>query len=156
MSNMNQEQGRFDQWAPKYDRSIFQRLMFGPVHEAVLEAAIAAGAAPHDVLDVGSGTGRLLELAARRWPEAQLTGIDLSEAMVAEAHRKHDIDPRFTFKQGNSSDIPLADASFDVAFSTISFHHWGDQAGGIRSIAQRISLASHSRRASRSSRLPGG
>ena len=133
---MSEERGRFDHWAPRYDRSILQRLMFGPVHDAVLNAFSAAAAPPHDVLDVGCGTGRLLESAARRWTEARLTGIDASAAMVAEAQRTHDGDPRFAFKQGNASDLPLEAASWDAAFSTISFHHWGDQVGGIRSVAR--------------------
>ena len=133
---MHHGHGRFDNWAPSYDRSILQRFMFGPVHDAVLDAFGAAGAPPRDVLDVGCGTGRLLELAARRWTKARQTGIDASEAMVAEAQRKHDGDPRFTFKHGDASELPLEPGSFDAAFSTISFHHWGDQAAGIREVAR--------------------
>ncbi len=37
------------------------------------------------VLEVGCGTGRNLILAARRWPEAQLFGLDISEAMLETA-----------------------------------------------------------------------
>ena len=129
-------QGRFDRWAPRYDRSILQKLMFGPVHDAVLSAFSTFDGVPRDILDVGCGTGRLLELAARRWSGARLTGIDASEAMVAEAQRKHDVDARFTFKLGDASSLPLQDASFDVVFSTISFHHWGDQASGVREVAR--------------------
>ena len=138
MRAMHDQHGRFDHWAHSYDRSILQRFMFGPVHDAVLNAFNAVGAPPHDVLDVGCGTGRLLESAAGRWPEARLTGIDASEAMVAEAQRKHDRDPRFTFKQGDASELPLEAFSFDAAFSTISFHHWADQAAGIRSVARVV------------------
>jgi len=128
--------GFFDHWASSYDRSIHQKVMFEPVHEAALDACSAAGASPQDVLDVGCGTGRLLESAARRWAQARLTGIDVSEAMVAEAQRKHPADARFTFKQGDASALPLEAASFDAAFSTMSFHHWDDQALGIREIAR--------------------
>ncbi|GGD28197.1 class I SAM-dependent methyltransferase [Aureimonas glaciei] len=37
------------------------------------------------VLEVGCGTGRNLILAARRYPQARLYGIDISEAMLATA-----------------------------------------------------------------------
>lgn len=136
MHNMTPEQIRFDRWAPHYDRSILQRLMFKPVHDAVLGAFDEFSASPHDVLDVGCGTGCLLESAAERWGGARLTGIDPSEAMLVEARRKHDGDARFTFKPGDASALPLESTAFDAAFSTISFHHWGDQASGIREVAR--------------------
>jgi ubiquinone/menaquinone biosynthesis C-methylase UbiE len=129
-------QGHFDRWASRYDRSIHQKLMFGPVHEAVLGAFSTFGAVPREILDVGCGTGRLLEAAGRRWREARLTGIDASEPMIAEARRKHGGDPRFTLEQGDASALPLGKASFDVVFSTMSFHHWGDQVLGIREVAR--------------------
>ena len=40
------------------------------------------------ILEVGCGTGRNLILAARRWPDARLFGLDISEAMLATARRK--------------------------------------------------------------------
>jgi SAM-dependent methyltransferase len=43
---------------------------------------------PQRLLDIGSGTGDLLEAAHRRWPGARLAGIDMSPAGVAEARRK--------------------------------------------------------------------
>jgi ubiquinone/menaquinone biosynthesis C-methylase UbiE len=110
--------------------------MFKPIHEAVLNEYGAVGGAFDDVLDVGCGTGRLLESAAQRWSGARLTGIDPSEAMVAEARRKHEGDARFTFTVAGASDLPLEPSSFDTAFSTMSFHHWGDQASGIREVAR--------------------
>jgi ubiquinone/menaquinone biosynthesis C-methylase UbiE len=126
----------FDRWASTYDRGVQQRLMFGPVHDAALDAFEAVGPAPGDVLDVGCGTGRLLESAARRFRGARLTGVDVSAAMVAAARRKHEGDARFTFEPGDASELRLDPASFDATFSTMSFHHWGDQAAGIRGIAR--------------------
>ena len=135
---MKQErgQGYFDRWAPSYDRSVCQRLIFEPVHDAALNAFSGVSAPPHDVLDVGCGTGRLLESVALRWGETRLTGIDLSEAMITEARRKHEGDARFTFKEGTASALPLESASIDAVFSTMSFHHWGDQASGICEVAR--------------------
>ncbi len=132
----NPGQGRFNRWAPSYDRSILQRLMFEPVHEAVLSAFRASSAPPHDVLDVGCGTGRLLETAAGRWDGVRFTGVDASEEMVEEARRKHEGDARFVFKQGDASALPVESDSFDAVFSTMSFHHWRDQAAGICEVAR--------------------
>jgi ubiquinone/menaquinone biosynthesis C-methylase UbiE len=132
----NPGQARFDRWASSYDRSILQRLMFEPVHDAVLSAFRASSTAPHDVLDVGCGTGRLLETAAGRWDGIRFTGIDASKEMIDEALRKHEGDARFVFKQGDASALPLESDSFDAVFSTMSFHHWRDQTAGIREVAR--------------------
>lgn len=133
-SNPGQE--KFNRWAPSYDRSILQRLMFEPVHDAVLGAFRASGAPAHDVLDVGCGTGRLLETAAGCWDGVRFTGVDASEEMVEEARRKHEGDVRFVFKQGDASALPVDSDSFDAVFSTMSFHHWRDQVAGIHEVAR--------------------
>jgi ubiquinone/menaquinone biosynthesis C-methylase UbiE len=132
----NPGQGRFNRWASSYDRTILQRLLFEPVHDAVLGAFSAEGAPPRDVLDVGCGTGRLLETCAGRWNSVHFTGIDASGEMIAEARRKHEGDARYVFEQCDASALPLESDSFDVAFSTISFHHWRDKAAGLREIAR--------------------
>ena len=132
----NPGQERFNRWAHSYDRSILQRLLFEPVHDAVLGAFSEASVPPRDVLDVGCGTGRLLEAAARRWNSARFTGVDSSAEMVTEARRKHEGDSRFVFAQGDASELPAESGSFDVIFSTLSFHHWGDQAAGVREVTR--------------------
>ncbi len=47
-----------------------------------------AGAAPRNILEVGCGTGRNLVELARRFPQAQITGVDLSATMLDLARRK--------------------------------------------------------------------
>ncbi len=134
--NADQERARFDRWAPRYDRSIGQFLLFSPTHAAVLSAAAVAGCLPRSVLDVGCGTGRLLERAAEQWKEAALVGIDASPKMIDEARTKLSIDSRFRFEVADAAALPLEPASVDLALSTVSFHHWSDQAGGVREVAR--------------------
>jgi SAM-dependent methyltransferase len=43
---------------------------------------------PHRALDIGTGTGSGAFFLADRYPGADVTGIDLSEAMIAEADNK--------------------------------------------------------------------
>jgi SAM-dependent methyltransferase len=43
---------------------------------------------PDRLLDIGSGNGELLAAAARRWPSARLSGLELSPAGVAESAQK--------------------------------------------------------------------
>jgi ubiquinone/menaquinone biosynthesis C-methylase UbiE len=132
----HRDRHHFDHWASSYDRSFLQPLLFSPTHVAVLDAATQAGAHPRDVLDLGCGTGRLLERAAQRWPDAHFVGVDLSSGMIAAARGKHTGDARFRFEVGDAAALPLEPASVDVAMSTISFHHWADQVAGIQQVAR--------------------
>lgn len=43
---------------------------------------------PQRLLDIGSGTGEFIQLASRRWPAAELLGLELSSAAVAQARAK--------------------------------------------------------------------
>ena len=47
-------------------------------------------AAPARVVDLGCGTGTLTRHARARWPEARVTGIDASDAMLARARAEPD------------------------------------------------------------------
>jgi S-adenosylmethionine-diacylgycerolhomoserine-N-methlytransferase len=60
--------------------------LFG--REAVVRLAASAHPAPARILEVGCGTGRNLAALARRFPQAQITGLDLSDAMLAIARKK--------------------------------------------------------------------
>jgi ubiquinone/menaquinone biosynthesis C-methylase UbiE len=124
---------RFDQWASSYENSWLQRVLFDRVHQATL--ALAAGIVPQpgSILDVGCGTGKLLRRAKTFWPEAQLIGVDPANSMAEMAKR---LTPNATFFTSMAEALPLEAASVDLALSTMSFHHWQDQAAGIREIAR--------------------
>lgn len=65
----------------------------------------AAGAV---VLEIGCGTGRNLVQAARRYPAAQFTGIDVSTEMLTTALgsiRRHGLDGRIRVAHGDATDF---------------------------------------------------
>lgn len=78
--------------------------------DAVLEAAgLRAG---QDVLDVACGTGIVARHAAERvGADGHVTGLDLSDAMLAVASR---LRPDLTWQQGDAAALPFADDSFDA------------------------------------------
>lgn len=49
---------------------------------------VAAHCQPQNILEVGCGTGKNLARLRQLFPTARLTGLDLSEAMLAQARRK--------------------------------------------------------------------
>jgi len=131
---MSDDVQRFDRWSKTYEDCWGQRFFDG-VHELMLDLVTAAAPAlrPSAILDVGCGTGRLLRKAAARWPAAQLMGVDPAQGMVEVARG---LTPSARFQQAFAESLPLADAGVDLAFSSISMHHWRDASLGVREVAR--------------------
>ena len=75
------------------------------------------------VLDLGCGTGLELEEYFRLNPEAYVTGIDLSDAMLLALERKFP-DKRIRLIRDSYFDVPLEGNSYDAAVSVESLHHF--------------------------------
>jgi SAM-dependent methyltransferase len=89
----------------------------GPEALLPLEAALdRLSVAPRRVLDVGTGTGKAARVAARRFPEAEVVGVDLSPGMIEEARRvlPEDLAPRVRYEVADASALPFDAASFDL------------------------------------------
>src|SRR5512132_3409560 len=121
---------RFDAWSERYDRSWLQRAFFGPVHAHVVAVANQAVPQARTVLDVGCGTGRLLERLAQAYPTARLAGVDAALGMALVAARRH----RIAAVVGVAEHLPFRTGSVELLVSTISFHHWGDQRRGLAEV----------------------
>lgn len=130
----------FEHWSSTYEDSWMQRAFFDPAHRDVLALGASVANQPTYILDVGCGTGKLLRKAGARWPEARLIGVDPASGMIEAAKR---LTPNATYYVGSAEALPLADASVDLAVSTLSFHHWHDQAAGVREIARVLRPGGH-------------
>lgn len=102
---------QFDAMAPVWD-SMRMEDTFAPY-----EAGLAAlEQPPGRVLDLGTGTGAGALTLARRFPEARIVGVDLSDAMLEQARRNTppELQERVTFERGDASALRFEDASFDL------------------------------------------
>lgn len=89
------------------------------------------------LLDVGTGPGWLLLKLHQTSPNIQLTGMDISSAMVDEARKNISsagLADKIEIKEGNASMIPFADNLFDVVVSTGSLHHWKKPMEGLNEV----------------------
>jgi ubiquinone/menaquinone biosynthesis C-methylase UbiE len=73
------------------------------------------------ILDLGCGTGRYSNALADYF-EANVIGIDPSEKMLAQARRK--ASERVRYYRASGESIPLRDASVDMVFISMAFHHF--------------------------------
>jgi ubiquinone/menaquinone biosynthesis C-methylase UbiE len=76
------------------------------------------------ILDLGCGTGRFSEALAMHF-DAEVIGVDPSTKMLDQARTKL-LDPRVRYEPGCGEAIPLPDDSVDLAFMSMSFHHFED------------------------------
>ena len=126
---------RFDEWSTTYDRGPGQ-LFFGRIHRPVVTAVCSGRVLPRRVVDLGCGTGRLLEALLPRLAGAELVGIDPSQGMIAVARTRFAAEPRVRLEVATADHLPLADASADVATTTMSFHHWEEQGTALREVVR--------------------
>ena len=75
------------------------------------------------VLDLGCGTGLELEEYFRLNPDASVTGIDLSDAMLNALKGKFP-GRKLTLVQGSYFDVPFGENTYDAAVSVESLHHF--------------------------------
>jgi len=70
------------------------------------------------VLDLGCGTGYFAEALQQKFPQAEVLGLDLAEGMLQFARARHL--SRFNWLCGDAEQLPLADESIDVIFSSLA------------------------------------
>lgn len=86
-----------------------------------VDAGAAATRSPLRILDFGTGVGGSIPWFARYFPDAALTGVDVSQRSLDIARgRFPDI---ATFVGFDGTTLPFAAAQFDIAFAAGVFHH---------------------------------
>jgi ubiquinone/menaquinone biosynthesis C-methylase UbiE len=125
----------FDRWAKRYDHSWLQPVLFGPVQRSVVAALVHQLPATAAVLDIGCGTGQLLDRFRVALPGATLIGIDRSGGMVAAARR---LRPHLNIERAAAEAVPHPDSSFDAVVTTLSFHHWSDRPAALAEVRRAL------------------
>ncbi len=115
--------------------------LFG--RSAIIEEAARFAPQPARILEIGCGTGRNLVLLASRFPQAEITGLDLSEAMLDLSRAKTAHLPRPVRLLHRAYDAPLGE-SFDLvlfSYALTMFNPGYDVA--IRAAAADLALGGH-------------
>jgi ubiquinone/menaquinone biosynthesis C-methylase UbiE len=102
---------QFDALAPVWDSMRMDDTL------APYEAALGAiERAPARILDVGTGTGAGALRLAQRFPEAEIVGVDLSDAMLERArdNTPAELRERVSWQRADASALPFGDGSFDL------------------------------------------
>lgn len=131
----------FDRAAASYDEAgVLQR----EIGARLLEHLEPIRIEPGRILDLGCGTGSHLGALARRYPGAQVIGIDFSAAMLARARSRAPWWRRFARRgpgliRADAERLPIASNSADFAFSNLALH-WCDPRAFFAESARALSV----------------
>ena len=77
------------------------------------------------VLDLGTGTGLLAIELAKKIPDVEVIGLDLSDVALEVARKNlQEIEQplKVSFKNGDAEDMPFEDGTFDLVVSSNTLH----------------------------------
>ena len=116
-----QKENFFNLWASYYD-CFFTTVFYQAIHRRLLEyVELKENAA---VLDLGCGTGKLMNRLASKFSTVKGIGLDLSPSMLREARVWNKYHKRLIFVLGKAESLWFADVQFDAALCTMSFLHY--------------------------------
>jgi len=89
------------------------------------------------VLEVGCGPGALLAALSRKYPTVNMTGVDVStDRLLAAADSV--TSSLATFVCADAADLPLADASFEIAFTRFLLEYVPDKPRVVAEMARVV------------------
>jgi SAM-dependent methyltransferase len=97
--------------------------LFAPFVSVILNAAPATA---HSILDIGCGAGAVSLALAARNPDAQITGVDISEPLVSAAGHRAAAIPNVTFELGDAQRHPFRPTTFDATVSRFGVMFFDD------------------------------
>lgn len=98
-------------------------------------------ASDHRVLDVGCGSGSAIREASKRASRGHVTGIDVSDAMVASArrHNRRGISQkRISIRKVSDGDLGVETSSIDRILSVHSIYFWRDPIRTVSELANAL------------------
>jgi 2-polyprenyl-3-methyl-5-hydroxy-6-metoxy-1,4-benzoquinol methylase len=111
----------YAEMAQSYDRA--HGLIHRVIHKWMEKNLPAASDAPLQILDAGAGTGATLKFLAARYPNAELTGLDLSPTMLE--HAAHSV-PQAHLKLCDLAYEELPPEHYDIVVSMRVLHELND------------------------------
>lgn len=125
----------FSRAAAAYDKSAdLQRSMADHLLNQACESF--ASSPPSSVLEVGCGTGYSQPALSQAFPAATLLAMDIAQGMLQATRQRPGAEQSLPIC-GDMEDLPLADASVDCVFSSLSIQ-WSDNPGALMRELARV------------------
>ena len=140
--------GMFTRIAGMYDRlNRAQSLGLDVVWRKRALACLArTSPSPRRVLDLATGTADFAIACARRFPDAHVTGVDLTPAMLEVGRRKVEaagLSGRIVLEEGDACALACAEGSFDAVLCAFGFRNFPDRMRALREVARVLKPGGH-------------
>lgn len=121
--------GIWDFWADRYEKLWVQKYSLSPTRRRIvnkLKKIITDYSIKYRILDSGCGTGQLLRDIQGEFTgfNIELTGIDFSSEMIAEAGRKSE---NINYTICNIEEFTMNEKSYDIIVCSHSFPYYKDK-----------------------------
>jgi ubiquinone/menaquinone biosynthesis C-methylase UbiE len=109
-------------WALPFYDPVVSLIGANPTRRVLIDQAdLGRG---QQVLEIGCGTGSLVTLLKRLYPDVEVVGLDPDPKALARAAQKAErAAVSVRFDRGFSDELPYRDRSFDRVLSSFMFHH---------------------------------
>ena len=88
------------------------------------EVGLAEGLTPKRIIEVGCGTAELTCALARRFPSAEVVGLDIDPEILAIARKKVEREHlNVQLVPASAESMPFPDGHFDLVVSSLMLHH---------------------------------
>lgn len=113
----------YDRAAPDYDQhDAFER----EVAERLVERMVFTRIPPNRILDLGCGTGSTSHKLLERFPDSEITGLDLSHGMLKKFQDRAGGKQNFQSVLGDLTQLPFTARSADLVFCNLALQWAGD------------------------------
>ena len=136
MMNKTKEIGNaFNQNAINYEKAALVQHEIG---ERLFERLDYLKIAPRYVLDLGCGTGIFSKRLKKKYPDAQIVGLDLAYNMLVQSKKKQGLwRSKWPLINADMCSLPFASGVFDLVFAN-QVIHWSDPLSSVISELNRV------------------
>jgi ubiquinone/menaquinone biosynthesis C-methylase UbiE len=137
------DNGIWDFWAGRYEKLWVQKYSLAPTRGRIvdrLKKVINSNERKYAILDAGCGTGQLLRDIQSEFKDydLELTGIDFSPGMIAEARDKS---KNIGYMICNIEEFISDEKSYDIILCSHSFPYYKDKQGVIEKFSGILSVS---------------
>jgi len=124
-----------------YDVFAKNQIMQSPLLDEIEKTLKSCDIESGDFLDIGCGTGVMIEQLAPRFPDINFIGIDPVENSLRFARNRCRDYKNTSFQLGKIEEIESVGSQFDVAFSSWGHIQWNIQGGMMERVVKENGIA---------------
>lgn len=122
---MNTIEEFYDEISKEYTDSVERCVPMYREMLSMLFAFLPEGYAPKTILELGCGAGNLTTLIGKRFPQAKIHAVDISEECIKECRQRLP-EADIEYIKADFSNLDFPENTFDLIISSISIHHLND------------------------------